>query len=332
MSSFSADGSTPPEVVPFKSDSSLTAEEKETRYQNILDEAMETDMADLERSGCVGVGADNNNQPVLMFIPKLGFARTDKSDATLRRMLLLFIKTADSIVKQPYSICYAHTSLSILSQQPIVYRYYKMLPRAYKKNLQKLYVLQPTQIIRLFFEMGVRWFISEKFYRKLNFVDSIADYQSFVSPILCQLPHALIKSEDDEIGLKGSGFVAPLELSFDPELSTTRLIHKCCEYLRMYGLQRKGIFRVSGDEVALTLVKTRVQALGYAAASNTVVIGYDDPDSSLASTFLSSKSNKNDRCGTNITSCVVVNDVDTVAQVLKMLLRSLPVPLVPFDW
>ena len=341
------------DIVAFKSDSRNTAEEKELRYQSLLDEASEADMADLERSGCVGVGADRDGGAVLMFIPKLGFARADKSDATLRRMLLLFIKTADAVVKQPFSICYAHTSLSILSQMPLVHKYYKMLPRVYKKNLQKLYVLQPTQIIRVFFEMGVRWFVSEKFYRKLIFVDSISEFQrKHVPPVRCQLPHALIKLEDDEAGLKGSGVVAPLSASFDRSLSTTRLIHQCCEYIRQRGLQRKGIFRVSGDEVALILVKTRVQHASYRTdVDSTVVIGdaLSLDEFGVFSTKESASTHGLGGGGGGVAgtgagagaegaasgvakSTVVITCVDTTAQVLKMLLRSLPEPLVPFDW
>jgi len=332
------------DIVPFKSDSSATAEEKELRYQSLLDEASETNMADLERCGCVGLGTDaNTNTPVLMFIPKLGFARVDKSDATLRRMLLLFIKTADAVVKQPFSICYAHTTLSILSQMPLVHKYYKMLPRAYKKNLQKLYVLQPTQIIRVFFEMGVRWFVSEKFYRKLNFIDCISNFQRLVPPMMCQLPHGLLKSEDDDSGMKGSGVVTPLIASFDATLSTTRLIHQCCEYIRKNGLERKGIFRVSGDEVALILVKTRVQQVSYKYdVDSTVIIGESGADAGAAAagasgklSVISEKSPSGKSGGTvspTSLSTVVITCVDTTAQVLKMLLRSLPEPLIPFEW
>ena len=350
MASFDPPGSVPDgtPAAPFtgdafKTDARGTAEDKEMRYHSILEEAAETEMADLERSGCVSVGLDSIRQePVLMFIPSLGFARADKSDATLRRMLLLFIRTADSIVKQSFSICYAHTSLSILSQQPLVYRYYKMLPRAYKKNLQKLYVLHPTQLIRVFFEMGVRWFISDKFYRKLFFVDNIANLQRIVPPALCPLPHALIKQEDDETGRKPGGTVLPLPMSFDASLGTTKLIHQCCEYIRQHGLQRKGIFRISGDEVALILVKTRVQATSYRAATDrTVIIGATGDNEALppqsekgglAESAGSARNNGVAGGGNPGLGSVVVTCVDTVAQVLKMLLRSLPEPLVPFDW
>jgi len=367
MASFAKPGGTP-DIVPFKSDGKLSAEEKEVRYQNLLDEAAETNMSDLESCGCVGLGCDSEQRPVLMFIPKLGFTRVDKTDATLRRMLLLFIKTADAVVKQPFSICYAHTTLSILSQMPLVHRYYKMLPRPYKKNLQKLYVLQPTQIIRVFFEMGVRWFVSEKFYRKLIFIDSIYNFQRQVPPVLCQVPHALIKLEDDDNGLKGTGVVAPLAASFDPALSTTRLIHQCCEYIRYKGLTRKGIFRISGDEVALTVVKSRVQQTSYKhdVDNTSVIIGEESGvfvyEAALAASASGSSSgsssssaiggaffykgeagedgagrskpssSEKDKDKAAVISAVVVTCVDTTAQVLKMLLRSLPEPLIPYDW
>ena len=139
---------------------------------------------DLERSQCIMTGMTSNGVPILAFIPLLGFEKLncvtqEDKDRTLKRMLLLFIKSADKIVQRGYILVFAYTALSILSQIPLVYKYYKMLPRSYKKNVRKLIVLHPAYLIRSFFEVGVRWFVKSKFYRKLHFLDSVVEVQKY---------------------------------------------------------------------------------------------------------------------------------------------------------
>lgn len=70
-----------------------------------------------------------------------------------------------------------HISDSIFLFSPITRRaawlkgVYDMLPRKYKKNLKKLYILHPTFWVKSFF-FFVRPFISSKFWRKVEYVKS----------------------------------------------------------------------------------------------------------------------------------------------------------------
>ena len=58
--------------------------------------------------------------------------------------------------------------------------------RAYKRNLQNMYIIHPNVGIKMFFEFS-RVFLSKKFYDKLSYVEHIVDFQRIVSPL--QVPN-----------------------------------------------------------------------------------------------------------------------------------------------
>ena len=113
-------------------------------FSKYLIEANETDLTEIERSGCVLSGRDLRNIHVIIMIPSLAFNRIDKPELLFRRMLLYFIKKSNEIVGEPYSIVYAHTSIDLINQYPLIYKFYSILPKSYKKNLQKMYIIHPN--------------------------------------------------------------------------------------------------------------------------------------------------------------------------------------------
>jgi hypothetical protein len=263
---------------------------------------------------------------------KLNTTTEADKDKVLRRMLLMFIKEADEVVGNNFILVYVHTSLSILSQQPIIYKYYKMLPRSYKKNVQKLLVLHPTFLIRSFFEVGVRWFVKEKFYKKLTFVDSIVGVQNIIGATGTCLPASLIKYEladkeakasggkrasgDDDDNTNVVGKVA-LEELYDKDLGTTTLMHRCCQYMeRNEALSMQGLFRISGDNDAIGVIRTIITTSADPEAMNTILFqgqgeaGGEDQDE---------------------WAYLTISDVHSAASALKVSLRMLPQPLVTFD-
>lgn len=231
-------------------------------FKELLEAAMTEDLSDLERSDCIQIVISQHSEdiPVILFAPKLGFQR-DNSDQATRRLMLLFIKKAHAIVSKPYVLIYAHTPMSILSQQSVIYKHYKILPRKFKKNLKQVYVIHPQFSIKMFFEFA-RMFLSKKFYDKLNLIHSLADFESIAYPSLLKFPFGLHLLDDAWIGLKtDSNLVFPtLEAQFVPSLGTTLLLHECIDYLRQESaIDRKGIFRIAGDESQLNLAKSRMQ-------------------------------------------------------------------------
>ena len=201
-------------------------------YAAHLKEALETDLLQTELSGCVTQGTDEQGIPIILCIPRIDFDNKNTvNDVQLRRILLLLIKTADAVVKSRYSIVYCHDGAQYwLNRQPIVFRFYKLLHRCYKRNLDKMYIVHPNVGIKMFFEFS-RVFLSKKFYDKLHYVEHIVDFQRIVSPLLLSFPEQYLGLEDEELALSHCGAMAPLGETFDPELGATKLIVHCVRWV-----------------------------------------------------------------------------------------------------
>lgn len=305
-----------------------TPTELSDEYQTLLAEANATDFSDLERSQVLQTGLNSSGDHVLIFLPKLGFHVSRDSNSQLRKMLLFFIKKAHHIVSHPYIFVYDHMQFSIFTQHPVIFRMYSMLPREYKKNISKLYVVHPTFLIRMFFEQGVKHFVSQKFYEKLSFLDSVLDLQPLIMPLGGSLPTAFLKRGDGKTTPPKSQFdpthMPPLAASFNPDLGTTVIIHQCTTYLSAEDrLKTKGLFRLAGDQAVLDLV--RVRNFGRLNDPPLVIIGaaaYESiaPHPPTKGQFSSTK--------TAAFSTVVVTDIHTVTSIMTQSLRYLPESLI----
>eukprot|EP01031_Cornospumella_fuschlensis_P035747 gene35747-43363_t len=247
--------------TPVKSDPTGTAaDDDNVDFLTYMQEATQTDLSDVERTGCVSLGKDLKNHPLIIMIPSMAFnSNQSNPELVFRRMLLLFLLKANEMVGTAYSVVYAHSSYDIMSQYPLIYRFYSILPRSYKKNLQRMYIMHPNVGIRMFFEFA-RIFLSTKFYSKLALYESILDFQRVIPPTLLQLPFKFLKKEDEELGLKYFNIMPPLLETYDPSIGTMRALEVCMEYLRTHkGTEKQGIFRIPGDESELQAVKIRLQ-------------------------------------------------------------------------
>ena len=155
-------------------------------------------------------------------------------------MFLLFIRMADSLIRSPFSIVYAHDGAQYwLQRQPIVFRFYKLLPRKHKKNLESMFIIHPNVGIKSFFAFS-RVFLSKKFYEKLTYVENIFDFQKMISPLCLSLPYNYLLIEDEELALSSCGVTASLIDTYDSSLKSTRLLSSCVNYLRHFGLESTG--------------------------------------------------------------------------------------------
>jgi hypothetical protein len=247
----------------FRFASSAPSEEggdqEDKDFHEYLKEAKETDLSDIDRTGCVSQGRDMKNDHVIIMIPHLGINKVDKPEVSFRKMLLLFLLKTNEMVGAAYSVVYAHTPVDLMNQYPLIYKFYSILPRAYKKNLQKMYIIHPNMGIRMFFEFA-RVFLSHKFYNKLCLLESIIDFQKIIFPTQLSLPLKFLRREDEDREYRYLGRMPPLLAGYDPKLGTMTILAICAEFLRAnHGLQSSGIFRVPGDEAEITLSKIRLQ-------------------------------------------------------------------------
>jgi hypothetical protein len=293
-------------------------------------------------------------------IPSLGFKNNEKPEHIFRKMLLLFIRKANEMVGDAYSIVYAHTSIDIINQYPLIYKFYSILPRTYKKNLQKMYIIHPNYGIKMFFEFA-RVFLSHKFYSKLCLLDSIFEFQKIIPPTIIALPLKFLRKEDEDNEIKYYGLMTPLFDSFDPMIGTTKILEVCSSFIKLHGgLRQCGIFRVPGDEGELSLAKVRLQYSNFSGSSHIMLSENKDyilvgdlegllKNKTAGSTPLSegkkkfenkTSLNSNDKnaitdgsevvCKEEVpSSIVIIRNINTVAQIFKMSIRDLPEALIP---
>lgn len=323
-----------------------------------LKEAQATDLTDIERTGCISAGRDLKGNPVIVLIPVLGVTPGDKVEVSYRKMLLLFIRKAHEIVGSNYAVVYAHTNVDIINQYPLIYKFYSVLPREFKKNLTKMYVIHPNVGLKMFFEFA-RVFLSHKFYSKLVLLDSILEFQRLIPPMQLMLPLRFLRKEDEIRGLKFYDRMASLKLSFDPSIGTTRSMHVCATFLKLNGgLQTKGLFRIAGDAGDINLVKIRLQyahqngdyteRIMLSENKDYILVGNMDglqktrpltldrkPSGDVSTrTKPGSESSKEEEFQVPEElpmSVVVISDIHTVARILSMSISHLPETLVPYE-
>lgn len=306
-------------------------------YTSLLEEAKQLNFSDLENSHCIQIIEDyytsststpsstpsssgRNNYPIILFIPELALNKTQSMTIQLKRLVLYYLKVTHKVSLTSYILIYAHTNLSILSQNTLIQQFHKTLPITIRKNLKKLYLLHPTFLIKLFYDTAAKWFLSQKFYRKLSFYDTIRDFQISSNLPSIIFPSTFIKNEDLTLGYKPMEFLPSLTESFDTSLGTTKLLFLCINYLRQInGIRSKGLFRLAGDRILEELVKTRLCHIPKNWEEYVIIGDY----------------NSNNRI--NITSTcplsrVIVDDIDTIGCIIKMSLRDLPEPLIPFEY
>lgn len=205
-----------------------------------------------------------------------------------------------------------------------------MLPRQYKKNIKNMIVVHPNFLIRVFFEHGVKHFVSQKFYNKLKFVDSVIELQPLIMPLGAALPAAFIRRGDAKTTPPKPSYdptcMPPLAVSFNPALGTTDIIHQCVTYLTAEKrLQTKGLFRLAGDQAVLDLAQARL--FGRLDRPPTVVIGtasYEDNVGGDPSSLTVADGNKS----LAAFSTLVVNDVHTVTSIMTQSFRHLSESLI----
>jgi hypothetical protein len=145
--------------------------------------------------GCISIGNDEKNVPVIICIPRIAFDRSTVNENEIKKMFLLFILMADSIINKPFSIVYAHDGFQYwLQRQPIIFKFYKILPRKIKRNLESLYIIHPNIGIKRFFAFS-RVFLSKRFFEKLVYVVTIFDFQKIISPLCLSLPYNYLLME-----------------------------------------------------------------------------------------------------------------------------------------
>lgn len=316
-------------------------ETESSRYSRLLSEAKSSDLTDIWRTGSVGVGKDDEGRPCIYFIPELArklLSGQCSESVLLRKMILLFILTTDEVAKEEYSVVYGYSSISWITQSMIHKEYYHILPKRFKKNVSTFYILHPQFSIHVFFKFA-KLYIGTKFFKKLHYVHTIAAFQALIPPHSLTFPPEFLQWE--EINVKNASItqVMPdLTSIFDVALVAPRLLVRCANFIINSGFDREGLFRISGDPVLFALAKERMRCncgkeiLFSSPDDEGLRAGPTDDSASrrLASKIMSGGSVSHSYADP-VQSQILITDVDTAAQLLKAMLRELPVPVFTFE-
>ncbi|XP_063236495.1 rho GTPase-activating protein 1 isoform X2 [Bacillus rossius redtenbacheri] len=244
------------------------------------DDEEEEDYRDAARHGIVDVVGDDayGRKVVVVSACKLPGGR-ELDHALLLRYLMY---TLDKYVEQDYSLVYFHYGLTSKNKPSLswLWQAYRAFDRKYKKNLKALYLVHPTNFIRVVWQI-FRAAISAKFGRKIMYVNYLHELKQHLDLDQLNIPQPVLE-HDARLLLKNNRvapqspaeapsatFHAPLETQqFGVSLQFIKdhhggevippIVRQCVEFLSQPdALETEGLFRRSASVAVLKEVRSR---------------------------------------------------------------------------
>lgn len=152
----------------------LIDEDFEKELGTPAEEEGPTEFSDVERFGVVEVAGDDlYGRKVIVF----SACKLPSNQTFDHQRLLLYIKhTLDKYVEQDYVLVYFHHGLHRGNKPKLSWllQAYREFDRKYKKNLKMLYLVHPTNFIKVLWQI-FRPFISVKFGQKMMYVNYLVE-------------------------------------------------------------------------------------------------------------------------------------------------------------
>lgn len=139
----------------------------------------EEDFGDIAQHGIVEVVGDDayGRKIIVVAACKLPSNKTFDHQRFLRYLLY----TLDKYVEQDYSLVYFHHGLNSKNKPSLgwLWQAYKAFERKYKKNLKALYLVHPTNFIKLTFQL-FKPVVSAKFGRKVMYINFLTELNQHI--------------------------------------------------------------------------------------------------------------------------------------------------------
>uniref|UniRef100_A0A8I3NW71 Rho GTPase activating protein 8 n=1 Tax=Canis lupus familiaris TaxID=9615 RepID=A0A8I3NW71_CANLF len=191
--------------------------------------SMDHPFYDVARHGILQVaGEDRFGRRVITF----SCCRMPPSHELNHRRLLQYLKhTLDQYVESDYTIVYFHYGLNSQNKPSLSWLQstYKEFDRRYKKNLKALYIVHPTNFIKVLWTI-FKPLISHKFGKKVIYFNSLSELREHLKYDQLIVPPEVLRLKD-----KNQGELIPPVLRFT------------VTYLREKGLHAEGLFRRSAS-------------------------------------------------------------------------------------
>lgn len=219
---------------------------------------------DVARHGIIQVsGDDNYGRKIIVFssvcLPPL-------HQLNHRRLLEYLKFTLDQYVQLDYILVYFHFGLRSSNKPSLKWlrEAYGEFDRKYKKNLKALYVVHPTNFIRIVWNI-FKPLISQKFGKKLKYVNYLAELREHLNYDQLFIPPEVVR-HDEKLRAAQKGGASPpakappprpplpsqqfgVSLQYIREKNRDAIVPpvmvQTVEYLKEHGLKTEGIFRRS---------------------------------------------------------------------------------------
>ncbi|KAM9311486.1 rho GTPase-activating protein 8 [Gastrophryne carolinensis] len=268
---------------------------------------------DIARHGIIHVaGDDNSGRKVITF----SCCRLPPCHEINHVRLLEYLKhTLDQYVENDYTVVYFHFGLNSRNKPSLSWLQsaYKEFDRKYKKNLKALYVVHPTNFIKVLWKI-FKPVISHKFGKKILYMNHLGDLREHLRFNRLIIPPEVLQ-HDEKLRLQQKGKAIPISKAPPPRppLPTQQfgvsleylknknkgelippVLEQTISYLKVKGLRTEGLFRRS---VAVHIIKDLQKRYNLGKPVN-----FDE-----------------------------YGDAHIPAGILKTFLRELPEPLLTFD-
>ncbi|KAM3968662.1 LOW QUALITY PROTEIN: rho GTPase activating protein at 68F [Aphomia sociella] len=150
-------------------------------YAEIATSSLDEDsFAELNGTGLVEVVGDDEigRRIIVVSACRLPPSKDLHPDKLLKYLMF----TLDKYVEQDYSVVYLHCGLTSKNKPPLswLWKAYRAFDRKYKKNLKALYLVHPTNFIRIVWQM-LKPAISVKFGQKIMYVNYLHELQQYLN-------------------------------------------------------------------------------------------------------------------------------------------------------
>ncbi|XP_047431490.1 rho GTPase-activating protein 8-like [Mugil cephalus] len=219
---------------------------------------------DVARHGIIQVSGDDNYGRKLITFSSCCLPPSHQLD---HRRLLEYLKfTLDQYVEMDYILVYFHHGLSSRNKPSVKWlrEAYNEFDRKYKKNLKTLYVVHPTNFIRIIWNI-FKPLISHKFGQKLMYVNYLAELKDHLNYEQLIIPPPVLR-HDEKLRADQSGAPRPpvnkppprpplptqqfgVSLQYIREKNRGAVIppvvSQTVSFLKQNGLRTEGLFRRS---------------------------------------------------------------------------------------
>ncbi|CAH1396877.1 unnamed protein product [Nezara viridula] len=194
------------------------------------------------------------------------------------KLLRYLMYTLDKFVEQDYTLVYFHYGLNSKNKPTLswLWQAYKAFDRKYKKNLKALYLVHPTNLIRVVWQL-FKAVISVKFGRKVMYVNYLNELAEHLNLEQITIPDLVIQHDERLLAklrkpprrmvkappppLPTQQFGVSLQFIKDNHQGEVipPIVKQCIEYLECPdALETEGLFRRSANVAVVKELQTKV--------------------------------------------------------------------------